>query len=289
MRAPLLKVVLAVGIAASLCAAPFLTDTSASAPATPAAASGSTSAAASGVVRCPVVDVLVVHTPRAAERLGGEHRVPASAQRIATRMNRSLAADGLCGIIRVVHPYTAKDYDGSEEFRAAYAVLKDHTSGLGRQVHEQRERYGADLVTLVVERAERGGGTADYTPALDSSTHEYAYAVVEVDGIELDSASHEIGHNLGLAHDRTTLATDGGGAMNVSRTRPYNTGWITEDGRHYTLMAYRAACGTHCKRISRFSSAEGLWKGHRLGDASNDSVRVLRETMPIVAGYRSKA
>ncbi|NEE52432.1 peptidyl-Asp metallopeptidase, partial [Streptomyces sp. SID8455] len=179
-------------------------------------------------MRCPVVDVLVVYTPKAAERLGGEHRVPASAQRIATRMNRSLAADGLCGIVRVVHPYTARSYDGSEEFRAAYAVLKDHTSGLGRQVHEQRERYGADLVTLVVERSERGGGTADYTSALDSSSHEYAYAVVEVDGIELDSASHEIGHNLGLAHDRTTLATDGGGAMNVSRTRPYNTGWITE-------------------------------------------------------------
>ncbi|MFB8107014.1 MULTISPECIES: M12 family metallo-peptidase [Streptomyces] len=280
MRAPLLKVTLAAGLAASLCAAPFLTDTSASAPAAPAPASGA--------VRCPVVDVLVVHTPKAAERLGGQHRVPASAQRIATRMNRSLAADGLCGTIRIVHPYTAKEYDGSEEFRAAYAVLKDHTSGLGRQVHEQRERYGADLVTLVVERAERGGGTADYTSALDSSTHEYAYSVVEVDGIELDSASHEIGHNLGLAHDRTTLASDTGGSMNVSRTRPYNTGWITEDGQHYTLMAYRASCGTHCKRISRFSSAKGSWRGHRLGDESNDSVRVLRETMPIVAGYRSK-
>lgn len=279
MRAPLVKATLAFAVAASLCVAPLFADRSASAPA-------GTAARAAG---CPVVDVLVVHTPKAAQQLGGEHRVPASAQRIATRMNRSLAADGLCGIIRVVHPYTAKGYEGSEEFRAAYAVLKDHTSGLGRQVHEQRARYGADLVTLVVERTERGGGTADYTSALDSSTDEYAYAVVEVDGIELDSASHEIGHNLGLAHDRTTLASDTGGAMNVSRTRPYNTGWVTENRRYYTIMAYRASCGAGCKRISRFSSAEGVWKGHRLGDTSNDSVRVLRETMPIVAGYRSKA
>ncbi|MEU3055808.1 M12 family metallo-peptidase [Streptomyces griseus] len=278
MRATFLKAALAVGVGASLCAA------SADAPAT----AGVTAHAAARAARCPVVDVLALYTPKAAKRVGGEHRVPASAQRIATRMNRSLAAGGLCGIIRVVHPYTATDYVGSEEFRTAHATLKDHTAGLGRQVHEQRARYGADLVTLVVDRPQRGGGTADYTPALDASTDEFAYAVVDVDGIDLDSASHEIGHNLGLAHDRTTLAGKADGSMSVSRNRPYNTGWITEDGKRYTIMAYRSACGDRCRRIGRFSSATQTWKGHRLGDADNDGVRVLRETMPIVAGYRDK-
>lgn len=282
MRATLVKAVLAVGVGASLCAASADVPATARAAARPAAEAGR-------AVECPVVDVLAVFTPKAAKRAGGEHRVPSSAQEIATRMNRSLAAGGLCGVIRVIHPYTATDYEGPEEFRAAYATLKDHASaGLGRQVHEQRARYGADLVTLVVDRQERGGGTADYASALDGSTDEYAYAVVEVDGIGLDSASHEIGHNLGLAHDRTTLAGDAEGSMSVSRNRPYNTGWITEDGNHYTIMAYRSACGDHCRRVSRFSSATETWKGHRLGDAENDSVRVLRETMPIVAGYRDK-
>ncbi|MEV1047830.1 M12 family metallo-peptidase [Streptomyces sp. NPDC049916] len=283
MRPILLKAALTAVIGTALCAAAAC----APAPAPPRPAAGAAGAAASA--RCPVVDVLAVYTPEAARRVGGAHRVPASAQRIATRMNRSLAAGGLCGVIRIVHPYTASAYRGSQEFRAAYAVLKDHgTAGLGRDVHERRARYGADLVTLVVDRPERGGGTADYAPALDSTTDEYAYAVVDVDGIELDSASHEIGHNLGLAHDRTTLAGDAGGSMDVSRTRPYNTGWITADGNHYTIMAYRAACGDHCRRISRFSSATGTWNGHRLGDALNDGVRVLGETMPIVAGYRDR-
>ncbi|MFF8469452.1 M12 family metallo-peptidase [Streptomyces griseus] len=282
MRATLVKAALAVGLGASLCAASADAPASAGAAARPVAESAR-------AVTCPVVDVLAVFTPKAAKRVGGEHRVPSSAQRIATRMNRSLAGGGLCGVIRVVHPYTATGYEGSEEFRAAHSALKDHASaGLGRQVHEQRARYGADLVTLVVDREERGGGTADYTPELDASTDEYAYAVVEVDGIDLDSASHEIGHNLGLAHDRTTLAGNTDGSMSVSRNRPYNTGWITEDGNHYTIMAYRSACGNHCRRISRFSGATETWKGHRLGDADNDGVRVLRETMPIVAGYRDK-
>lgn len=285
MRPISLKAALAVGVGAALCAAAACTGPAAGPPPRPAAGA----AGAPGAVRCPVVDVLAVYTPKAAARVGGDRGVPASAQRIATRLNRSLAGGGLCGVIRIVHPYAAAGYEGPEEFRAAHALLKDHASaGLGRQVHEQRTRYGADLVTLVVDRPERGGGTADYAPALDGSTDEYAYAVVDVDGIDLDSASHEIGHTLGLAHDRTTLAGKADGSMNVSRTRPYNTGWITEDRRYYTIMAYRSSCGDHCRRISRFSSATGTWSGHRLGDASNDGVRVLRETMPIVAGYRTR-
>ncbi|MEV5680623.1 M12 family metallo-peptidase [Streptomyces sp. NPDC052179] len=240
--------------------------------------------------RCPVVDVLAVYTPKAAARVGGTHRVPASAQQIATRMNRSLRESGVCGAIRMVRPYTDGAYDGSEQFHTAYRSLKDHTgSRLGREVHERRARYGADLVTLVVDQPERGGGTADYASTLDSSSDEYAYSVVDVDGIALDSVSHEIGHNLGLAHDRGTIEDNADGSMDVSPVRPYNTGWVTEDRKYYTIMAYRSSCGDHCKRISRFSSAEGRWRGRSLGDTSNDSARALRETLPVVAGYRDRS
>ncbi|MFD6422881.1 M12 family metallo-peptidase [Streptomyces sp. NPDC060198] len=237
---------------------------------------------------CPVVDVLAVYTPKAAAAVGGAHRVQVSAQDIATRMNQSLLASGVCGSIRIVHPYTAKGYEGSDEFDPAYDGLREGDDpALGPEARQRRDRYGADLVTLVVDASGRGGGTGDYTPDLTASSDAYAYAVVDVQGIALDSASHEIGHNLGLAHDRTALADGSEGAMEVSSTRPYNTGWVTEDREYYTIMAYRSSCGDGCRRVSRFSSAEGTWKGRRLGDAANDSARMLRETMPIVAGYRT--
>lgn len=283
MPATALKAALTMPLVAALGLAPSATGA-------PHGATGTTREAAGrpGTHHCPVVDVMAVYTPKAAEAVGGPHRVPMSAEEIATRMNESLLASGVCGSIRIVHPYTATGYEGSEEFDAAYTGIREGSDpALGPEARRRREWYGADLVTLVVDASGQGGGTGDYAPRLTSASDAYAYSAVDVQGIALDSASHEIGHNLGLAHDRTTLATGSEGAMEVSSSRPYNTGWITEDHRHYTIMAYRSSCGDDCRRISRFSSAEGTWKGLRLGDAANDSARVLRETMPIVAGYRT--
>ncbi|WP_299539249.1 M12 family metallo-peptidase [uncultured Streptomyces sp.] len=288
MPSTLFKAVLAAAVVGSLGAAAAPERPSAPARAgSPAPATASASASASASANCPVVDVMAVYTPKAAAAAGGTGRVFASAQQIATRMNRSLKASGVCGRIRIVHPYTATRYQGSEEFSEAYANLRAGTDpALGREARERRERYGADLVTLMVDVSGRGGGTGDYSPRLGPDTDAYAYSVVDVQGIAQDSASHEIGHNLGLAHDRTTLASTPDGAMEVNPEHPYNTGWVTEDRSHYTIMAYRSACGD-CRRVSRFSGAEGTWKGMRMGDAANDSARALRQLMPVVAAYRS--
>ncbi|GAA2992542.1 M12 family metallo-peptidase [Streptomyces fulvorobeus] len=277
-----LRIALTVTVGASLCAiAPHSPEQSRGS-AAPVPAHG----AAPGAGHCPVVDVMVVYTPKAAAEVGGRHRVSASAQQIALRMNRSLKRSGVCGSIRIAHAYTATEYDGSEDFVPAYRRLKDRDDPtLGGPAHELRDRFAADLVTVMVNRPEKGGGIADYTSRLNEATSEMAYSVVDVQGIKLDSVSHELGHNLGLAHDRTTIATDPDGGMRVSEDRPYNTGWITPDRRYYTIMAYGSSCGD-CTRVGQFSNPDRRWHGQPLGDDSNDSARALRETMPVVAGYR---
>ncbi|MFC9244824.1 M12 family metallo-peptidase [Streptomyces sp. NPDC057136] len=279
MLSTALRIALAATVGASLCAiSPYSppADRESAAPAPAPARAG-----------CPVVDVMVAYTPKAAAEVGGRHRVSASAQQIATRMNRSLKQSGVCGSIRITHAYTATDYDGSEDFAAAHQRLKDKDDPtLGGPAHQLREWFAADLVAVMVNRREKGGGIADYTATLGESSSEFAYAVADVQGIALDSVSHEIGHNLGLAHDRTTLATDPDGGMQVSEDRPYNTGWITPDHEYYTIMAYGSSCGD-CTRVGQFSNPDRNWHGQPLGNASNDSARALRETLPVVAGYRT--
>ncbi len=275
MRANLVKAVLAVGIGASLCAASATGH--AAAEATRAAAPWSTCWSSTH------------RRPR-----GGRRRAPGARLGAADRDRMNRSPGGRRALRR--HPRRPPAHgrpvtEGSEEFRAAHALLKDHTSaGWDARRTNERARYGADLVTLVVDRPERGGGTADYTPALDSSTDEYAYAVVDVDGIDLDSASHEIGHNLGPAHDLYDAGGERTARMSVSRNRPAQHR-LESRGRHalHDRLAYRSACGTTAAASARFSSAaRGRGSGRRLGDVDNDGVRVLRETMPIVAGYRTK-
>lgn len=281
MLSTALRIALTATVGASLCAAspsgpPAVPDPAAATPAPAPAGDG-----------CPVVDVMVLYTPKAAAEVGGGHRVSESAQQIAIRMNRSLKESGVCGSLRIVHAQTATEYDGSEDFAPAHQRLKDRSDPtLGGPAHELRERFAADLVAVMVNRQETGGGIADYSSALSEATSEQAYSVADVKGIALDSASHEIGHNLGLAHDRTTMATDPGGGMKVSEERPYNTGWITPDRRYYTIMAYGSSCGD-CTGVGQFSNPDRKWNGQPLGDASNNSARALGETLPVVAAYRT--
>lgn len=279
MLSTALRIALTATVGASLCAI------SPSSP--PADRKSAAPAPAAARADCPVVDVMVAYTPKAAAHVGGQHRVSASAQQIATRMNRSLKQSGVCGSIRITHAYTATGYDGSEDFAPAHQRLKDKDDPtLGGPAHRMREQHAADLVAVIVNRREKGGGIADYTATLGESSSEFAYSVSDVQGIALDSVSHEIGHNLGLAHDRTTMATDPEGAMKVSEDRPYNTGWITPDRKYYTIMAYGSSCGD-CTGVGQFSNPDRNWHGQPLGDASNDSARALRETLPVVARYRT--
>src|SRR5690606_29208940 len=121
-----------------------------------------------------------------------------------------------------------------------------------RPLREERERVGADLVSLVrrFNNAEHegcgvawllGGDQTQITPGHES----FGYSVISdsngtlgADGGHYcrdETLMHELGHNLGSAHDIATVNSEG------SEGRyPYSHGYKTgaAAGNFYTVMAY---------------------------------------------------
>ncbi|MFC7307028.1 reprolysin-like metallopeptidase [Streptomyces monticola] len=238
-----------------------------------------------------VIDVVVGFTPLAAGQAREYGSLQSTGADIEHRMNTSLSDSGVPARINVVHVEEFEDYTGHESTAKVLDHLKDaDDEELGRPAQKLRDRLGADLVTVVTDW---GSGTGTYPfSAADlpgPGTDHKAFSAVGFDSISSHSSSHELGHNLGLAHDRGTALNGGtGSAMALSTRFPYNTGWIAPDKSFRTIMAYGEYCDG-CERIGRFSDQRQKWHGRPLGDEKNDSAGVLRVTTPLIAAYRRPA
>ncbi|MCB0127172.1 MAG: DUF11 domain-containing protein, partial [Caldilineaceae bacterium] len=127
--------------------------------------------------------------------------------------------------------------------------------GYMEEVHELRNTYGADLVSLWVE-----GG--DYCGiAWIRSTEAFAFSVMDRWCAENTvTFAHELGHNFGARHD---WYVDG-----YVDTPSYNKGVVDLTGRWISVMSYFSKCsaaGVNCQEIPYFSNPNVLYNGRPTG------------------------
>lgn len=131
-------------------------------------------------------------------------------------------------------------------------------------VHDWRSAVRADFVHLIIDSSLRWCGLARIGPDIDR-----AFAITDVDCDERTFA-HELGHNLGLRHDRYQQEQE-----QENDNRP-----LTEDGRYgyvnqaggecwYTIMAYQTQCEdngfSEISSLLRFSNPRQNYRGRPLG------------------------
>jgi len=234
------------------------------------------------------IDILVLYTPTAARRADMDLL-------IAESMNQLLRAAAMkpgdrFGVTFRLVGAEEVDYAEGEDLSRDLDRLSGIEPGILTEVPALRDRYRADLVHLIVEGKGSDGSCgigwmvepeAPLTAEAGFSVSDYRCSVANL------SFAHEVGHNIGMNHDRYVVEDAEPNAMNF--------GFVAlEEGRR-TLMAYGNQCyekGVDCPRVVTFSTPDPVLGGSRRWgvalDASNPAYNreILCRYAPEVAKYR---
>ncbi|HEY4582188.1 MAG TPA: M12 family metallo-peptidase [Lysobacter sp.] len=274
------------------------------------AAAASTAAAtpASGTT----VDVVIGYTDGFVAGLGGESQAQTRLNFLVDVTNEAYVNSQVNANVRLVktvlvnYPDATSNGTALEELTGFKAPSTQTTpSAAFSALRAARDRYGADLVSLVRKFNDPenegcgiawliGGGRS----GIDQNDEYFGYSVVS-DGRDTgndgktyfcrdETFAHELGHNMGSAHDRDTAD----GSDNVLQNNEYGVydysfGYKTNaaNGNFYTVMAYGDS-GQDRYRV--FSNPRVTLCGNRACGTVNqaDNARSLAQTVPQIAAFR---
>ncbi len=247
----------------------------------PAPAGGAQGVAAGRYCEDESIDLLMVYTPMARDAaiaLGTD--INSLIQESVALANLALANSQLQHRINIVHTQEV-DYD--ESGTNHLSVLTSITDETLAEVRPLRDQYKADVVGLAVSSSNYCGTAYQtvnlWTPEIDVR----AYHVVKVSCMASTLVfAHEIGHNLGCAHDRESC--------NITKILdPYSYGYrfAGAGGTTFrTVMAYPPG-----QRIPYFSNPDILFDGARTGapvsePLSAHNAQTISTTWPILSKLR---
>jgi peptidyl-Asp metalloendopeptidase len=296
-----------------------------------AAADVAANAAVEGTVTgSTTVDLVLGYTKGFAERLGGRSQAVTRLTFMVDVANQGYVNSQVDGALRLVSAIEV-DYPDDTSNRAALFQLSglECTPAPGGQLPDggvsctsidrpaelqslinARDEHGADVVALVRQLVFPenqscglswllGGGQS----TLNARDADFALSVVsdssgnqfpdDGNSCRNDTLAHEIGHLMGLQHDREIARgnddTDGDGDLLDSEeygALPYSFGYVDNNASFYTIMALRRSNGTG---LRVFSNPRITCVGVPCGVANvADNARALRTTLPIVAAFRGK-
>ena len=240
------------------------------------------------------IDVAVVYTPGAREAAGGTAAIEAAIDLMLAETNQAYAASAVTQRLALVARSEVR-YTESGSGRIDRDRLADPSDGHMDEVHDLRDRIGADLVHLIVAESNVCG--------IASLVGAFGLTALDCGGLTF---AHELGHNMGLYHDRFQVQLSGAGRWLIAHHPAY--GYVNRrifepsarpSGRWRTIMSYADHCKlaeAECAELPRFSNATQRYDGDPLGvahgsggsgvDGPADAAAVLDATGPAVAAWR---
>ena len=266
----------------------------------------------SGLI-CPpaeqsVIDVAVFYTSAARENAGGTVEIATAIDLMVASANTAYTNSGVNQRVSLV---AVEEVSYTEETRQIdFSRFRTASDGYLDEVQDIRNRVAADINVLIRRDS---SATLAYNSAQPMTTMSemvsgnfgyYAYAYVDILSPDVVFA-HELGHVMGLAHDRHVGCRFNTGCQ--PRVFPYAYGYVNqqalEEGapasaRWRTIMSYDDQCvasGISCSRVLYFSSPDRTYEGDPMGIAGfnptdeitgpSDASRTLNRTRRYVANF----
>jgi hypothetical protein len=226
-------------------------------------------------------DVLVVYTPAARAAAGGTTAMQALIDLAVAETNTAYARSAVIPRIRLVHQEEV-GYTESGNFATDLDRLTHPSDGFMDHVHGLRNAYGADLVSLIVEGTSLCG-IAWLMLSESNSFQAFAFSVVaRLCATGNFTFGHELGHNMGLQHDRMNAPGDG--------VFPFSHGYVDIANGFRDIMGVPSSC-PGCIRIQNFSNPNVTFNGSPTGipqafPNSADAAASLNATRLTVANWR---
>lgn len=235
------------------------------------------------------VDVLFAYTARAKTELtSGGATVTQQFDRDLAIVNRGMVNSGVPIVLRR-KGIRAISSTYSENTADPVKPLFDLTSGGNANfpsIRSARTTVRADLVAMYIKRtniAYRGVAWLNEP----NPSPDYAFAVVEASFAGSVTLAHELGHTMGLFHDRYV--------EDRASSSVYNYGFVSVAGNFRDIMSYSDKCyvqkGSDCPVMTYFSNPSKTFNARAAGipkgmSGAADGARWLREKRGIIAGFR---